>query len=524
MKNHSRPILAWSILCLSFLLSSGCQPEDPYVEDPNPEDPHADLSYQDYPANCLECHTDQASEVHASTHYQWLGEAPDMANGSFILQGKLTNAVNSYCINIEGNWPVCGSCHVGRGKRPDDPNVGYENIDCLMCHNQEYASSRTRLADGSMGVDAPTDSMVQNIHEPTRANCLACHAKAGGGDGVKRGDLSLALIDNRDHNFDIHMNSEGGNLNCQDCHTFENHLVIGKGSDLRPTDDPDRGSEVACTTCHSHNDIEREHPNEVLTHLDRVACQTCHIPTYAKVPTELHRDWLTHHDGTDATTCTTENPCPGHPHTEKGSDLVPEYKWWNRLSDNYLLQDDAARTYDAAKDTYPTSRPLGDVTDGKLYPFKYKTAYQPMIVADSRLIAMDTFEYLKNTGNVLTSVENGLANMGYPRDTAYTWITTDTYQLINHGVVDAVAVLACNDCHGNTGRMDLQAELGYELKGDMTSVCTQCHESQEVNQFMQEPEKYAFDKVHDKHVSGEEYDCSACHNFSRPERNLRLPQ
>ena len=519
MKNHSRPILAWSILCLSFLLSSGCQPEDPYTEDP-----HADLSYQDYPANCLECHTDQASEVHASTHYQWLGEAPDMANGSFILQGKLTNAVNSYCINIEGNWPVCGSCHVGRGKRPDDPNVGYENIDCLMCHNQEYASSRTRLADGSMGVVAPTDSMVQNIHEPTRANCLACHAKAGGGDGVKRGDLSLALIDNRDHNFDIHMNSEGGNLNCQDCHTFENHLVIGKGSDLRPTDDPDRGSEVACTTCHSHNDIEREHPNEVLTHLDRVACQTCHIPTYAKVPTELHRDWLTHHDGTDATTCTTENPCPGHPHTEKGSDLVPEYKWWNRLSDNYLLQDDAARTYDAAKDTYPTSRPLGDVTDGKLYPFKYKTAYQPMIVADSRLIAMDTFEYLKNTGNVLTSVENGLANMGYPRDTAYTWITTDTYQLINHGVVDAVAVLACNDCHGNTGRMDLQAELGYELKGDMTSVCTQCHESQEVNQFMQEPEKYAFDKVHDKHVSGEEYDCSACHNFSRPERNLRLPQ
>ena len=131
MKNHSRPILAWSILCLSFLLSSGCQPEDSYAEDP-----HADLSYQDYPTNCLKCHTDQASEVHASTHYQWLGEAPDMANGSFILQGKLTNAVNSYCINIEGNWPVCGSCHVGRGKRPDDPNVGYENIDCLMCHTR----------------------------------------------------------------------------------------------------------------------------------------------------------------------------------------------------------------------------------------------------------------------------------------------------------------------------------------------------------------------------------------------------
>ena len=95
MKNHSRPILAWCILCLSLLFLSGCLPEDTYVEDtyvedtyaedPNAEDPHADLSYQDYPANCLECHTDQASEVHASTHYQWLGEAPDMANGRLAI-------------------------------------------------------------------------------------------------------------------------------------------------------------------------------------------------------------------------------------------------------------------------------------------------------------------------------------------------------------------------------------------------------------------------------------------------------
>ena len=137
---------------------------------------------------------------------------------------------------------------------------------------------------------------------------------------------------------------------------------------------------------------------------------------------------------------------------------------------------------------------------------------------------MDTFEYLKKTGNVYTAVENGLESMDYPRDTAYTWVTTDTYQLINHGVANHDAVLQCTDCHGNTSRMDLQGELGYELNGDMTTVCTQCHESQEVNEFMADPEKYAFDKVHNKHVSGEKYDCSACHNFSRPERKLKLPQ
>ena len=512
MNKQTRLYIALCVFSFSLFLTGVSQAEDP----------HANLSYQDYPANCLECHTDQANEVHASTHYKWLGEAPDMTNGTTIPQGKLTNAVNSYCINIEGNWPVCGSCHAGRGKRPDDPTAGLENIDCLVCHNTEYASARTRLPDGSMGVATPSDSMVRNIHDPTRANCLQCHAKAGGGDGVKRGDLSLALIDNADEHFDYHMNTREANLSCQDCHTFKNHLVIGKGSDIRPTDDPSRGSEVACTTCHSRSDIEHDHPNDVVTHMDHVACQSCHIPTYAKHPTETHRDWLTHHDGTDATTCTAENPCPGHPHTEKASYLVPEYKWWNRQSDNYLLGDDASRTYDAEKDTYPTSRPVGDVTDGKLYPFKYKTAYQPITDDGSnQLIAMDTYEYLKGSGNVTTSVKNGLENMGIDRDTAYRWITTDTYQLINHGI-DEHDILRCNDCHGNTSRMDLQGELGYELKGEMTEVCTQCHKGRQVNRFMSDPEKYAFYKVHDKHVEGKELDCSNCHNFSRPERDLEI--
>ena len=71
-------------------------------------DPHANLTYGAYPGNCLACHTEQADEMMQTTHYQWMGEAPDMTNGAGQRQGKLTNAVNSYCVNIEGNWPVCG--------------------------------------------------------------------------------------------------------------------------------------------------------------------------------------------------------------------------------------------------------------------------------------------------------------------------------------------------------------------------------------------------------------------------------
>jgi hypothetical protein len=482
---------------------------------------HADLSYADYPGNCLECHADQANEMLNTTHYQWMGDAPDMVNGTGLAQGKLTNAVNSYCINILGNWPVCGTCHAGRGLRPDDAGATVENIDCLMCHNSDYASRRTRLADGSMGVAEPSDIWVQNIHKPVRANCLACHAKAGGGDGVKRGDLSLATATNTDRNFDVHMNAHGADLDCQACHVFENHKVIGKGCDIRPTDDIGRGAEVSCLTCHTGKGGPNGHRTKKLNdHVARVACQTCHIPTYAKVATETHRDWRIHHDGSPAD----DSAHPGHPYTEKMADLTPVYRFWNRTSDNALLGDDASRTYNGEKDRWPTSIPMGDVTDGKLYPFKYKTAMQPKIVADHRLIALNTYEYLKGSGNVATAIELGLTAMGYPAHEPYQWVLTDTHQLLNHGVDPSSGALRCGDCHGNSGRMDLQGELGYQLKGDRAAVCTQCHGHEDEEDDDEDDEDEGFQDIHQEHVGEKNIDCGRCHIFSRPERNLEGPE
>ena len=214
-----------------------------------------------------------------------------------MLQGKLTNAINNYCINIQGNWDLCGSCHAGRGTKPGEGD-GIENVDCLMCHNQDYAMARVRRLDGSMGPpdgtdQATLDGYVRNLHPPTSANCLKCHAKAGGGDGVKRGDLSLALIDNSDPNFDVHMDVLGPNLSCRDCHVFQGHRVIGKGSDLRPTDDLARGSEVSCVSCHNGMDSGTGHSSAGRSsdpdrHVARVACQSCHIPvsyTHLTLPT-----------------------------------------------------------------------------------------------------------------------------------------------------------------------------------------------------------------------------------------------
>ena len=76
------------------------------------------------PGTCVQCHYNEAMQVHASAHYQWEGASPYQADGP-ALQGKKQSAVNSYCVNILGNWGGCGSCHVGLGKPP----VGHRVAD-----------------------------------------------------------------------------------------------------------------------------------------------------------------------------------------------------------------------------------------------------------------------------------------------------------------------------------------------------------------------------------------------------------
>ena len=128
------------------------------------------------------------------------------------------------------------------------------------------------------------------------------------------------------------------------------------------------------------------------------------------------------------------------------------------------------------------------------------------------LVALNTYEYLKGSGNVGTAVQQGLAAMGYPSDESYEWVLTDTYGLLNHGVSPSTQALQCADCHERVDRMDLQGDLGYQLKGDEATVCSQCH-SQKSNK--------GFSSVHSRHVDSKQLACSSCHTFDRPERGLR---
>jgi len=148
-------------------------------------------------------------------------------------------------------------------------------------------------------------------------------------------------------------------------------------------------------------------------------------------------------------------------------------------------------------------------TGAKLYPFKYKTATQPMRAANRMLVGIDTFDYMMGSGSPYTATRLGLAQMGFASGDTVEWVRTSTYQALNHSVPPSENALQCADCHDSTTRIDLKADLGYALKGAQSAVCTQCHGSKDA---------LSFTKVHEKHSR---YDCSFCHTFSRPERGLR---
>ncbi len=135
-----------------------------------------------------------------------------------------------------------------------------ENIDCLICHQDDYKRKKvngTFVPDTGL-MTISIDQAAQTVHRPTRQTCLQCHAKGGGGDNYKRGDMALAHGVTADRNFDVHMATTGANLACQACHTTEQHHIAGRGSDLRQTD-LDR--EMNCTKCHTNKASTTGHTN-----------------------------------------------------------------------------------------------------------------------------------------------------------------------------------------------------------------------------------------------------------------------
>jgi hypothetical protein len=226
-------------------------------------------------------------------------------------------------------------------------------------------------------------------------------------------------------------------------------------------------------------------------HLDKVACQSCHIPEFARaVSTDMLRDYRE-----------AEVNARGlyEPVITRQSNVVPEYAFWNGGSGFYHYGDPAV-------DGQLMAWPLGDIMDGKLYPFKVHQAVMPQDPVTGAILPVKS-KILFETGNMDLAIQTGAKEGGFTLTEGYTFTQTTRWMGIFHEMPSADQALDCAACHESTERVDFAA-LGYTPNEtrDGQPLCISCHERED------QPDFY---ELHANHVQDEQLACSECHAFSR---------
>lgn len=392
-------------------------------------------------ATCKKCHSKKVQEVLNAEHYQWAGKL-----------GK----INDFCTYPDINWlqqitvkapdgtskttvTGCASCHVSYGEFTPPPLGGpmpvqEDRIDCLVCHSDAYKRVGT-LVNGKPALIMdpslnPATVLAAIKKTPSAQACLNCHARAGGGNAVKQGDLELAMA-NPAFDLDVHLAGTavgGAGLTCVSCHTVSAHQVAGKGNDLRVAE----GSGMkTCTTCHGTAPHGSGNLNK---HYSRdkqpLDCTVCHIPSYARgLPTETRRDFsLAEFDAAAGR---------WEAHRTLGEDLLPVWRTWNGTSFFYHLGTAISG------DTLTLAGPNAGT---RLYPFKVHTARMAVDQA-SRLIPLKSAP-LWSTGDLnLARVQGELEVFGDNLGSVRFVETTRYFGLYHQVAPKDQAKQVCARCH-----------------------------------------------------------------------------
>lgn len=404
---------------------------------------------QDATLACISCHTERHKEVMKSNHWNW--EREEYVEGKGIVRLGKKNALNNFCIGSEGNEKSCAKCHSGYGM--DQANFDFsnpENVDCLVCHDNTETYAKAQEMGGLPVSTLDLNNIAQHVGKPKRSNCGVCHFFGGGGNNVKHGDLEQALFD-PSKEIDVHMASDQMNMQCTECHITTNHMMLGKLYSLSSMN----RQRSSCEQCHTGTPHEDEILNE---HTLKVACQTCHIPHYAKVAaTKTEWDWSTAGRLKDGKPYEEDDKDGNHTYLSiKGSfkwakNLKPDYIWFNGTADHYLLGD-------VIKDTTKTvqiNRLHGSYADpeSKIIPVKLHYAIQPFDPGTGMLIQPKLYSDNPGEGafwkdfNWKTASEAGMKQVNLPFSGKVSFIRTEMTWPVNHMVSTKENTVACNECH-----------------------------------------------------------------------------
>ena len=428
---------------------------------------------------CLSCHTEAAGQVRRTKHWTWEYKHP--TSGQTL--GK-KDVINNFCISVASNNGGCMSCHIGYGWK--DKNFDFsadENVDCLACHD---TTGIYKKAPGMAGMpiikdtESPPGSgkiikgidvkkVAQKVGKSSRDTYGACHFFGGGGDGVKHGDLDSSLAA-PDKDLDVHMDATGLDFTCATCHKASSHDVAGSrytptaqdkgGAHVRGKDD--KSNPATCVSCHDNTPHKQD--ARLNQHASKIACQTCHIPEYARggVPTKMRWDWSKAGERDASGQQITRKDAKGHiiyesrkGSFELGENVKPEYFWFNGDVTYTLVTDKV----DKANGITKINRLGGSASDGKsmIWPVKVFRGTQPYDPENKTLVkphtaGNDDTGYWKNLVWD-KAIETGMKEAGLPFSGKVDFLETEMFWPITHMVAPKEKALACSECHSKNGRL-----------------------------------------------------------------------
>lgn len=405
-------------------------------------------SPQDVTETCLSCHNQRHEEIMHSSHWNWERIAY-VENKGISKMGK-KNVLNNFCIGASTNEQACAKCHIGFGMSHNTFDFNNaRNVDCMVCHDQSEEYIKGASMSGYPDRNVNLNKVALSVGRPNKINCGACHFYSGGGNNVKHGDLEEALLScNRE--VDVHMASNGINMDCVDCHSAENHQIKGKLYSVSSTN----VNRLRCEDCHT----TKPHLDDVLNrHFSKVSCQTCHIPTYAK-ENSTKMAWRWSEAGRlddDGNPYHEEDSLGNHTYLsikgefEWANNIEPEYMWFNGNAQHYALGDTVTNTPvqvnkllgstdDIHSKIYPVKVHRGD----QIYDPKTKMLIQPKVYAEAK----GDSAYWKDFDWHLAA-KAGMKGVGLPYSGEFEFIETEMYWPINHMVSPKDKALSCEECH-----------------------------------------------------------------------------
>ncbi|MGF1548398.1 MAG: tetrathionate reductase family octaheme c-type cytochrome [Thiotrichales bacterium] len=429
---------------------------------------------------CLKCHTEAAKQVHKSVHWTWEYQHPK--TGQRL--GKKT-VVNSFCGSITANEPRCTSCHVGFGWKDASFDFTSErNVDCMACHDTTgtylkfptdagHPPYQDKELAGKTIKAVDLNKVAQNVGKTSRQTCGACHFSGGGGDAVKHGDLDTSL-GKPDKALDVHMDTAGLNFSCATCHTFIEHQHAGSRYEMVAKDTtgvaiPGRkDTRATCESCHDLHPHQGGVNNKLNDHVEKIACETCHIPSYARggIATKMWWDWST----------AGKRDAAGKPIKVKEGNLVvydgmkgdfrlsenvePEYFWFDGTI-RYTLADDRIDPREVVEINQLRGGPT--IANSRIWPFKVMRGKQPYDTVNNVLLVAHLFGKSENAywrsydwDKALVSGMAEAKRIGQTQveySGKFDFVETKMYWPITHMVAPKEDALACAECHSKTGRL-----------------------------------------------------------------------